>query len=688
MAKERGSIYDTMRGGQIVFHYIRMTLQVVKKNLKVFAIAMFIAALGFTKLATSDQIISYGFKYMMAVVKTDYLLGGDDKTQIVLPTGKEITTTWRNIYDSPQMKGYYHQLERRFYLCAGLSIGGTLILLVGWFAYLKRVGKNETKDDFIRGGALGTVESHNKRIKEAIKKTGEPSRFKIAGVGLPPKSDRSGIGLFGSPGVGKSATMLEIMAQQRELGDKNFILDPGGEFTRKFYREGYDIILSPRDRRTVYWDVWSEGVTPESYSITSNSLIAAKSSDDFFAPAARFVFEAVASKLANQARASGTRPSLQMLTNYILRVDDETLIEMVSRSDARSVLNDKSEKTAASIRATLSTFLQPLSKLPNSGPRFSFKEWIASEDDRWVFVPLTPRQRSYYRPVLSMWMEHYVMSVLSLPTNQFDGQRYNLFCDELASYNKIPSLPMFLAEARKFSGNAFLGFQNKAQLEIIYGQKGASAIEGLISTFCVFRANGTDDSEWSSKILLTSEVNKSAENLSMGSNEVRDSVGLNKNVKDHRLVTPSEIINLDDLELYIRFGKGYDVLRLSQVYPQLPDVALAMDMITDEELANRSYLEDLDDHNGPTEASPGEPEDEDHGLSMPSPSLAPKNTENDDLLPPEFEQFAAALTAPNNTPPAAPDAQPAASESKPAAKSETQPSRDSGSDSNPFVRGL
>ena len=680
MAKQRGSIYDTMRGGQIAFHYIRMTVQVVKKNLTVFAIAMFIAALGFTKLATSDEIVGYGFKYLLAAAKTDYLFGGDDITQVVMPGGKEITTTWRRIYESPQMKGYYHRLANRFYLCATLSIMGTLVLLVGWFAYLKKIGKSETKDDFLRGGSLGSIESHNKRIALDIKKTGETPRFKIAGVDLPPRSDRSGIGLAGSPGSGKSATIKEILNQQRPLGDKNFILDPGGEFTRKFYREGYDIILSPRDRRSVYWDVWSEGMTPESYNITSNSLIAAKSSDDFFAPAARFVFEAVAAKLANQARASGHRPSLQEFTNYILRVDDQTLIDMVSRSDARSVLNDKSEKTAASIRATLSTFLQPLSKLPVTGDKFSFTSWSRADDDRWVFVPLTPQQRAYYRPILSMWMEHYVMSVLSLPTNQFSGRRYNLVCDELASYNKIPSLPMYMAESRKYSGNAILGFQNKAQLRLIYGADGANAIESLMSTFCIFRANGTEDSEWGSKILLSAEVDKTSENLSMGSNQVRDSLGLNKVVKDHRLVTPSEIVNLDDLELYVRFGKGYDVLKLTQVYPQLEDIAVPMDMTTDEELANRSFLDHYDEHQSPQTSPDPKPSEEADCLPVPSQVSPASITVDDDFTPPDFEQFAAAL-APKEPKPASQET-PAPNEDEP---SEAAPKS---SAPNPFVRGL
>lgn len=635
-----------MRGGQIVFHYIRMGLQVIKKNVMIFFISLVISAGLFTKLATDDQIITYASKYMIAVIKTSYLFGENDRTRLTLPDGTKIETTWGNISKSPQMKNYYERLKARFMVCVMASLASMLIMMAGWFWFLKRKGEQEAQDDHIRGAQLGSFGNHVTRLREHEKRAGEKSRFSIAGVPMPPRSDRTGIALIGAPGSGKSATFMDILRQQRALGDKNLVLDPGGEFTSKFYRKGVDYILSPRDKRSVVWDVWSEGLSPESYSITSSSLIQEQGgkTGDFFAQSARFVFEAVANKIAMQARVSGEQPSLKKLSNYILRVDDETLVDMVKHSDARSVLNLTSEKTAASIRATLSTYLQPLSKLPVFGERFSFKDWISADDDSWVFVPVYPRERSYFRPVITMWIEHYVMAVLSRPTNQFSGRRYNLHCDELPSYNKVPSLLMFLAEARKYSGNAVLGFQNKPQLESIYGRHDSDAIEALIATFCIFRANGTADSKWCSEILLSSEVEKTSENLSMGANDFRDSVGMNRNIKDHKLVTPSEIINLDDLELFMRFGRGYDVLKVKQKYPNLPDVAVPIDPITDDELSNIAFLDHAEATKAPYDGGKKCSSNEESPVS----DEATKPSESE-FLPPEYEEFAALITNPDPT---------------------------------------
>ena len=661
MLKNRSALYNTMRGGQIVFHYIRMAAQVLKKNLFFFLLTVCFIAIFTVYFVTDRDIVERGIKFSVAAIKTNYLLGGDDKTTVTLDDGRVITTTWSRIYNNKAMQQNYEKMKLHLLISFYGSFVFSVIAVVGWFAYLGRRGREEAADDFIRGGKLGTLESHEKAITKEEREEGIKSVFSIAGVRLPPRSELYNIALIGSPGVGKSVTIMELLVQMRSLGHKNLVLDPGGQFTRKLYRPGVDIILSPRDKRSVYWDVWAEGVNPESYHITAQSLISESNSEsgkDFFALAARFVFEAVCERVYNSSIHKNSKPSLQQLTNYILRVDDETLIDIVKHSDAKSVLNDKSEKTAASIRATLSTYLQPLAKLPKEGFPFSFKRWVEENDDSWVFIPLLPKHRDYYRPVLTMWMEHFTMGVLSRDPENDNNRYMNLIGDELTSYNKIPSLFTFLAESRKYRGNGVFGFQNRSQLEMIYGTKGATALQGFFGTYCVFRTNSSDDSRWGSDILLSAEVEKSAESLSMGAHDVRDSVSLSKSTKEVKLVMPSEIVNLKDLEFYARFGKGFDVLRLKQQYVKYPDVTEAIVAITDEELAETSYTNHLlglqkDKEDAEKKAAQeakkraeqraeSATEAEESGVSQEPPK--PKNVEPTQRIPDDYEDYA------NNTP--------------------------------------
>jgi type IV conjugative transfer system coupling protein TraD len=566
-----------MRGGQLVFHYIKMTFQVVRKNLFTFFLLGLLLFVATAYVISSEKSVHYGSLYLLALVKTEYLHGGEDTTNLISINGRSVRTSWQRIYTSHAFAKQYKVLKINLLISAVLAFFICIILVTLWFWYLMRRGRSESQDNFIRGAKLGTAKQYKLAIRSDEKRTGFKSRLSIASLPLPPKSHRTNIALIGSPGVGKSATFLDLQRQYRRRGDKCFVLDPSGEFTRKFYREGTDKILSPGDARSVVWDVWSEGASPESYYVTSQSLIADSKVDNFFVPASRLVFEAVCQLIERQARDKNEIPSLKTLSHFILRLDDESLIDMVRKSDASSVLNKGSEKTTASIRATLSTFLQPLSRLREVGERFSFNDWLNDGTDSWVFVPITARQRNYCRPIITLWMEHFTMAVLGLEVRTDEDQGIHLLCDELPGYNKVPSLPVFLAEGRKYGGDGVLGFQNKAQLERVYGTQGADELEGLIGTFGIFRMSSNKDAEWASKLLLASDIEKSQEQLSFGAHKMRDSVSVNKSIRENqRLVTASEIVNLPDLVFYMRFGRGYPILRVAQRYLKLPDIAEPM----------------------------------------------------------------------------------------------------------------
>lgn len=611
MAKRSG-LFETMRGGQIVFHYIRMTLQVVKKN--VFFIVLMVAFLTLILAAktTSKEDFKYGLIYTVSIVYVERFKAPDIKTEFkTVNDGKDIVATWGSIYKNKRMKYHYLSLisavKRGFYL----TIGGSFFGLFGWFWYLKNRGESESNDEFKRGGMLGTINEHEKMIAKVEKETGKKSVLSVANIKLPPTSRNTGMAFVGSPGSGKSVSINDLLFQLRGLGDKLFVIDPSGDYTRKHYREGIDIILSPTDARSVYWDIWSEGANSQSYHITASSLIREEKggdSGDFFSRAARFVFEAVAGKLAYEEAAKGKPKSLDKLAKYLLRVDDETLVSMVRNTDAKSVLNEGSEKTAASIRATLSVYMQILAKLPQSGMPFSFKEWVNRDDDSCVFVPISSVDRAYFKPLLATWFEHLTLQVLSR-NMAVRGRIIHAVCDELAQIDKVPSLLMFGAEARKYGGNLVLGYQSPAQLRSVYGDKDASALEDILSSYFIFRVSGSDGSEWASKLLMDQELVKTAESISMGAADVRDSVTLQKSDRVVKVVLASEIVSLPDLSFYARFGRGFKVVRGESVYKEYPDVAIPLiprgdDYFNDLLSANESEISENESDSSSYEVKP------------------------------------------------------------------------------------
>lgn len=572
----KSTAFNFMRGGQLFFSFFAMTVGVIKKNLMLFVYCWGVLSLIGLYYLTSDDHREYGIKWALAKVNTEYLFNGDTRTELTYKDGRRYNVPWRSIAANPKLKAHWTSLEgQAITIVIGASVL-TLAMYILWIYGMSRFGRSQSEDGFIRGGHFATKREHDARVKKEEKAENKKATITLAGYRVPPKSDNTHFLLLGAPSVGKSATIIEYLQQVREVGGRCFIYDRNGDFTKIFYREGHDIILNPNDARSANWTVWSEGCDQMQYRTISKALIPDVGNDPFWSQAARLVFESLCHKVAELDTQRGGQPDMEHLMTVLLRMDDEKMASILTGTDAGSVFNMNSEKMAASIRATLTTYIEPLKYMQRVGGRtFSFKDWVQSSTDSWIFIPIKATEIDLFKPLITTWAEQYSKTILERPSDSHKQDlRFNLIIDELSSLGKLATLDTYLSEARKFGGNALLGTQSQAQIEDIYGNKGAAKLAGSIGTYIVFRNNSPDGAEWSSKLLLKEEIREVNDNLTVGHADVRDSLNMNKNRKDRALVTPSQIVNLPDLEGYIRFGRGYGLLNFKQTYPTFTEQAL------------------------------------------------------------------------------------------------------------------
>src|SRR5260370_42239005 len=78
-----------------------------------------------------------------------------------------------------------------------------------------------------------------------------------------------------------------------------------------------------------------------------------------------------------------------------------------------------------------------------------------------------PTEREALKPLHSLWIDLLVLRLLNEPK---EGQKRVWFgIDQLASLQKLPQLHTAITENRKSNNPVILGFQGKAQLEVLYG---------------------------------------------------------------------------------------------------------------------------------------------------------------------------------------------------------------------------
>ncbi|EGU55341.1 type IV secretion system DNA-binding domain-containing protein, partial [Vibrio tubiashii] len=106
-----------------------------------------------------------------------------------------------------------------------------------------------------------------------------------------------------------------------------------------------------------------------------------------------------------------------------------------------------------------------------------------------------------------------------------------------------------------------------------YGKNAAEEMNDLLNTRFYFRSPSNAMAEISSKDLGEQEIELSKENISYGANELRDGVSLGHETRTQRIVIPSELQALDDLECYLRVPGSSYITKLDLIYDQMRNIA-------------------------------------------------------------------------------------------------------------------
>ena len=236
---------------------------------------------------------------------------------------------------------------------------------------------------------------------------------------------------------------------------------------------------------------------------------------------------------------------------------------------AQSIVDPDNPKTALSVRAMLTANLSALEFLPDTGTRFSIRDWVGREDGGgFLFLTSRGDQHASLRGLISTWLEIAVNAMLSLAQER--ERRIWVILDELPTLHQVPSLQPGLAESRQFGGCFVLGVQVASALRDLYGRNGAETISGLCGTRVVLAAPDRDTAQWSADSLGRSEVEEVAEGYSYGANTIRDGVSLTPRRELRSLALPSEIMRLPNLEGYLKFPGPLPVASIRLKYVSRP----------------------------------------------------------------------------------------------------------------------
>ncbi len=572
MMKDRAFHTDSFtRGGQIFSHEWRMRLQNMKTVMalsSLCAVMGFVISLGWFKVSFWSfwdfWLLSYIGGYLKVIfwpfIKAA-LGDADHILKFIFKGSKGIASSKLHVQQlittliHPQMghfmmktivflKHPWTQQEAAKVHQAFWGAFGFWIIGMGLISYgFKKKSQKIEEEKIIKGTIQGTLS----QVAQLVKKQGKPEFTIAPDLPIPVGTENQHFAIIGATRMGKTNCMLGMLQQIRNKGQRAIILDSTGEFTSYFYREGIDILLNPLDHRSPSWDIWQENLATHEYDAWASSLVPQGKSDPVWHETARKLLSFTARKLSNSQASMRDILKWSCWEPLGKRVE-----QFYANSPISSIMRYEAEKTTVGVRMQLASNISVFEYLKAGRGEFSITRWVSQykETDQWLFLTCLPSQRSTLAPLLASWFN---FAFLGLERAGVDFKtRLWMVADELTGLDyHISSLKRVVTEGAKYGACCMLGFQNKSQIDYLYGHAITKTLLSNCSTKVIFRSPDYETAKDLSLTLGEQEVISATENFSIGAHHMRDGVNLASHQRTKAAISATDIMGLNPLEAYI-----------------------------------------------------------------------------------------------------------------------------------------
>lgn len=332
-----------------------------------------------------------------------------------------------------------------------------------------------------------------KHFAKTLKNAGCKGLYLHPSIQLPTIYELPNFLIWGMQGSGKSNLIKYLVDQLIKRKEQLVLYDIKGEYTEIFLN-AQAILFSPKDKRSVYWDLSLDITDYGLAEMFAESVISSTSTkESFWVDSARLVLKGVVSGLIQQKQ----QWSWPELAEKLFTCDTELSAYLTKYSPEAATLIISGDKTTASIRSMIATQLSWISSIKNNeviaGSGFSINEWLQQEDQKTLIV-----QGDLNSPIMSKALVTALISVLTnyvLSRSDDQANSIWLVVDELATINKTNSFEQWLELGRSRGCRTVAGIQMLSQLNSIYGKDDANTILGLFGNIVTFRLGSNGEAK-------------------------------------------------------------------------------------------------------------------------------------------------------------------------------------------------
>ncbi|WP_158755826.1 type IV secretion system DNA-binding domain-containing protein [Dyella sp. S184] len=431
---------------------------------------------------------------------------------------------------------------------AATVMAAVYILL--WF-----FGRRLRGDQFLRGARVVSPS----RLRRLLRRSGPLSLLSIGTIRLRRESECQHVILEGTTGTGKSVAFGQLL-DSVDRAWAAIVYDTKADHLVRTFQPEHDVVLNPLDKRCPAWTLWDEILIPTDAWRVAKSMVASHGhGDQYWVEAARQLLVDILLSVADDCKTNG-----ELFRLCAVAETSELTTLLHGTSSGRIFVDPAGERMRESIRNTLVTSVRGLQLLdPNARPGgFSITQWVREAvtckgTSPRAFLLSPPDHAPAIMPIIAVWIEAAAAAILALGPSR--TRRILFAIDELPTLPVLEYVVRLAAEGRGYGASVVMAVQSFAQLRQRYGADGADALAALFSTHVLFRAADSESAERVSKILGESEhdVARQSENAGTGR-----SLSVGSDRQSHRVVTATEMLQLPNLEAYLRVAGDFPLCRL------------------------------------------------------------------------------------------------------------------------------
>lgn len=464
--------------------------------------------------------------------------------------------------------------------------------------YLKNRAGNRIKNRHLRGRQIVEPTEVLDQIKKdnqggdmpvgvAVETEPEPityeqylRRYKNSIVPILKSLENKGVLFCGQPGSGKGLFMTPIIKRCYEKQSKGIIYDAkGDEYFCRFFDPQRDILLNFLDVRgeEYLWNFFDEiEVITEVNEIAESLVPPMERVDPFWYNAPRDILAGLILWCVKYNKK--TYADLWQAITAPAEQIQEMLNNTQGAEKGRRYLEDPTSKMCQSVLSVLvqqTTCFSLMSRNPSKV--FRIDDWIDSGEG-FIYLTNPKSLRATLRGFYTLFIDTLARKCLSKQSDL--SRRVFFFLDEFATLNKCMSVLEILNQGRSKGMATFIGIQDLAQLDQIWGDKERRAILTGCGTKLIFGVGDSDTAEYFAKLFGKKEETNSEKNYTVKANDSGsgDGIGIMNREKEKDLVLASQITGLPERKAFLMM-RGFPLTVVEfpiVVIPNKPEVPMLM----------------------------------------------------------------------------------------------------------------